>query len=68
MVVTVVSADETLALNTSERYTLTVGFPTATISADTVYGAMRGLETFAQLVQPDYSVAEQTIEDFDRPP
>ena len=68
VVVTVVSADETLALNTSERYTLTVGFPTATISADTVYGAMRGLETFAQLVQPDYSVAEQTIEDFPRFP
>ena len=31
-------------------------------------GAMRGLETFNQLVQPDYSIAEQSISDFPRFP
>ena len=66
--VRVASAAESLALNTSEKYELTVGFPNSTLTADTVYGAMRGLETFSQLVQADYSLREQTIEDFPRFP
>ena len=47
------SADEALSLSTSENYTLTVAAgspPYATIEADTVYGAIRGLETLSQLV------------------
>ena len=66
--VRVASAAESLAHNTSEKYELTVGFPNSTLTADTVYGAMRGLETFSQLVQADYSLREQTIEDFPRFP
>lgn len=33
-----------------------------------MYGALRGLETFAQLVQPDYSVHEQSVVDYPRFP
>jgi hexosaminidase len=50
MVVNVKSADETLGLNTDESYTLTVNATGAAISANTVYGAIRALETFSQLV------------------
>ena len=66
--ITLRSQDDTLGLETSENYTLTVGFPTAALLADTVYGALRGLETFAQLVQPDRSIREQRIVDFPRFP
>ena len=49
--ISVSSLDETLALNTSEKYTLTVtDSGTAILTADTVYGALRGLETFSQLI------------------
>ena len=40
--------------STSERYNIIITFPRARLTADTIYGAIRGLETFAQLVQPDY--------------
>jgi hexosaminidase len=66
--VSIHTADDTLSLETSERYTLTVGFPSATLVADTAYGAMRGLESFAQLVQPDHSIRAQSITDFPRFP
>ena len=66
--VTIHSADDTLGLETSENYTLTVEFPSAVLVADTAYGALRGLETFAQLVQPDHSILEQHITDFPRFP
>ena len=48
----VASADEALALATSERYSLSVRGDGggARLEADTVFGAMRGLETFSQLV------------------
>ena len=50
--VDVASSDETLGLATSEAYTLSVpaGGGAASLAADTVFGAMRGLETFSQLV------------------
>ena len=38
------------APGTSEAYNLTIAFPRATLTAGTVYGAMRGIETFSQLV------------------
>ena len=50
LAIIVQSADETLALATSENYTLAIGGGAATLAADTVYGAVRGLETFSQLV------------------
>ena len=54
LTVTVDSADETLGTDTSERYTLTIPADggNATLRPDTVYGALRGLETFAQMLQP----------------
>ena len=66
--VTIRSADDTLCLETSENYTLAIRFPSAVLVADTAYGALRGLETFAQLVQPDHSIREQRIADFPRFP
>ena len=66
--VSVQSADESLDLGTSENYTLSIQFPNATLISETVFGAMRGLETFGQLVQPDYSIREQSITDWPRFP
>jgi hexosaminidase len=68
LVVSVAHADESLTLGTSENYTLSISFPNASLTADSVFGAMRGLETFSQLVQPDYSIREQSIVDFPRFP
>ncbi|KAJ2001389.1 Glucosamine-6-phosphate isomerase (Glucosamine-6-phosphate deaminase) (GNPDA) (GlcN6P deaminase) [Coemansia thaxteri] len=50
--VSVTSSDETLTLDTDESYTLDV--PTtgqASLTAKTVYGALRGMETFSQLLE-----------------
>jgi hexosaminidase len=44
------SSDETLNAATSENFTLTIAAGAATLTADTVFGALRGLETFSQLV------------------
>lgn len=55
LVVDVASDDDYLGLATNETYTLTViddgTVATATITAPNVYAALRGLETFSQLVQ-----------------
>ncbi|KAJ2617710.1 Glucosamine-6-phosphate isomerase (Glucosamine-6-phosphate deaminase) (GNPDA) (GlcN6P deaminase) [Coemansia sp. RSA 1365] len=49
--VKVESSDETLSLETDESYTLDVPINgQATLSANTVYGAIRGLESFSQLL------------------
>jgi hexosaminidase len=68
LVVVLGSADLTLGLETSENYTLDIGFPNATLHADTVYGALRGLETFSQMVQPNLSIREQRVTDWPRFP
>lgn len=56
LIITVSSADETLQLGTNESYSLYVPAHTegsviqdAMLEAKTVYGALRGLETFSQL-------------------
>ncbi|KAK9819131.1 hypothetical protein WJX74_008081 [Apatococcus lobatus] len=44
------SSDQSLNLETDESYTLIVQSPLSWITASSVYGALRGLETFGQLV------------------
>ncbi|NXF41423.1 HEXB hexosaminidase, partial [Nyctibius bracteatus] len=57
-------------LASSEAYRLTVTEPVATLKADEVWGALRGLETFSQLVHEDdygsFLVNESEIDDFPR--
>ena len=58
--ITVQSNSETLQLGVNESYNLTIAQSAtyANLSAVTIYGAMRGLETFSQLV--DYDLSTQT--------
>ena len=51
LAVTLQTVDESLAFNTSEAYVLRVAAGGATLTADTVFGALRGLETFTQLAE-----------------
>ncbi|KAG7276262.1 hypothetical protein CRUP_018644 [Coryphaenoides rupestris] len=55
---------------TSERYELNVSAGQAVLHAETVWGALRGLETFSQLVYQDdhgtYFVNKTEMEDFPR--
>ncbi|NXL35719.1 HEXB hexosaminidase, partial [Glaucidium brasilianum] len=57
-------------LASSEAYHLTVTEPVAILKADEVWGALRGLETFSQLVHEDdygsFLVNESEIDDFPR--
>jgi len=62
------SVSDVLSGDTDESYTLTVDFPMATLHASTCFGALRGLETFSQLVQLDLSVRQQTVVDWPRFP
>ena len=62
-----------LALGVDESYTLTVAAPRATLQAATVWGALRGLESFCQLPAVNAGVlsvvgAPITISDFPRFP
>ncbi|XP_030586717.1 beta-hexosaminidase subunit alpha isoform X1 [Archocentrus centrarchus] len=56
--------------NSSEQYTLRVSAGQASLKAETVWGALRGLETFSQLVYQEdfgsYFVNKTEIEDFPR--
>ncbi|OXB66286.1 hypothetical protein ASZ78_004235 [Callipepla squamata] len=57
-------------LASSEAYHLTVTEPVAVLKADEVWGALRGLETFSQLVHEDdygsFLINESEIYDFPR--
>jgi hexosaminidase len=66
--VDVASNSLALGIDTSEAYNLTVAFPFGTLAADTVYGALRGLETFSQLLSANRTIAAQTVVDFPRFP
>lgn len=67
--VRVLSHNEVLNLETSERYEIDIAAPETRIVSDTVYGAIRAVETFAQLVQLNMTiVAGQHIEDWPRFP
>ncbi|KAI6649480.1 Beta-hexosaminidase subunit alpha-like [Oopsacas minuta] len=48
--VTLKNDDVTLTYETKEDYVLSVDYPASTLTATTVYGALRGLETFSQLI------------------
>ncbi|KAM6926229.1 beta-hexosaminidase subunit alpha [Lycodopsis pacificus] len=54
--------------DSSERYNLSVSAGQASLNAETVWGALRGLETFSQLVYQDdfgsYFVNKTEIDDF----
>ncbi|XP_072241321.1 beta-hexosaminidase subunit alpha [Leuresthes tenuis] len=56
--------------DSSERYNLSVSTGQASLNAETVWGALRGLETFSQLVYQDdfgsYFVNKTDIKDFPR--
>eukprot|EP00039_Didymoeca_costata_P003029 m.64664 g.64664 ORF g.64664 m.64664 type:complete len:551 (+) comp11662_c0_seq1:106-1758(+) len=72
----VLSSDDTLLDTVSENYTLNVDAsctaPSASITADTVFGALRGFETFSQLIVKagtgDYTISSVNITDFPRFP
>ena len=61
------SLSEDLSLETNENYTLIVTKNMATLKANNVYGAMKGLETFSQLVSTrNYTVSCAEITDYPR--
>ncbi|KAK9836128.1 hypothetical protein WJX81_003786 [Elliptochloris bilobata] len=53
------SYDQSLNLQTDESYTLSIASPTSTLQATTVFGALRGLETFSQLAGVEEGVDEE---------
>eukprot|EP01028_Stygiella_incarcerata_P005243 TRINITY_DN2232_c0_g1_i1.p1 TRINITY_DN2232_c0_g1~~TRINITY_DN2232_c0_g1_i1.p1 ORF type:complete len:526 (+),score=134.67 TRINITY_DN2232_c0_g1_i1:106-1683(+) len=58
----IVSDNEDLQLGVSEEYTLDVDTNgAATIVAETVFGALRALETFSQIVEYDWSTSTYAI-------
>lgn len=67
--VSIEDLDQPLSLNSNESYSLKIKAPTAKLEANSVWGALRGLETFAQAVYQNgssYWVAENIITDYPR--
>ena len=64
IVVYVQSYDQSLDIYTSETYSLRIDSPTIVITSQTVYGALRGLETLAQschvLPRVEYEIDDRT--------
>lgn len=59
--------DDVLDVGTDEGYTLEVAAPVAEVRAATVFGALRGLETFSQLVSDSLRVRHAPVRISDRP-
>ncbi|XP_028401117.1 beta-hexosaminidase subunit alpha-like [Dendronephthya gigantea] len=59
-----------MTFESDESYTLTVSAPASSLTANTIWGALRGLETFSQLVYQDengnFLAKEGKITDFPR--
>lgn len=70
LVVTVKEKYAPMTFETDESYVLTVSAPASSLAANTVWGALRGLETFSQLVFQDengnFLAHEGKITDFPR--
>ena len=64
--VNVLSDEMELSLETDEHYNLTVSAPTITITAASVFAAIRGLESLAQLVDHGLAVNATAVVDFPR--
>mmetsp|Transcript_22987 Transcript_22987/g.53697 ORF Transcript_22987/g.53697 Transcript_22987/m.53697 type:complete len:538 (+) Transcript_22987:3-1616(+) len=64
--VNVLTDDLTLSIDTNESYSLVVASPRIQLNATTVFGALRGLETLAQLTYRGVTIDETTINDFPR--
>eukprot|EP01050_Picozoa_sp_SAG11_P017724 SAG11_NODE_2586_length_3194_cov_3.871082_1_plen_402_part_00 len=61
LVVIVDSPNETLALDVDEAYSLEITTAAAHLSAPTVWGALRGLESFSQLISRTIGVSGSVI-------
>ncbi|CAI8033288.1 Beta-hexosaminidase subunit alpha, partial [Geodia barretti] len=68
--VDVASSDESLGPDTNEIYSMRIGPGTSSMSSATVYGALRALETFSQLVyrtpEGGYAISEVMLVDAPR--
>ena len=67
--VVVENLDETLSLDSNESYSLSIAAPEVTLKAQSVWGALRGLETFSQTVYQNFSsyyTAANEIKDYPR--
>lgn len=77
LTVAVGSASEELELHTSENYSLTIAaangpgggsVPSGRLEALTVFGALRGLESFSQMLYSNNTIAVQAVVDWPRFP
>ncbi|GAM26656.1 hypothetical protein SAMD00019534_098310 [Acytostelium subglobosum LB1] len=57
----VASEDDTLDFGVSENYTISATTDSLAIMADTVYGAIRGLESFSQMIIYDFASQQYTL-------
>lgn len=61
--IVVTTTNEVLQLGVNENYTISLSGTTGVITAATVFGAMRGIESFAQLIDWTWQNSTYTISD-----